>query len=358
MSVVCESSSVPHSHHPPAAKVRRSPGEQAEHGIPSHRGGDSGPAGRHPCCRDSERLLALLAVLVGQADPCAVAEQVARMIREWSGFDRVFLRIAPDTTVEGAGAAALAALDSHHPDCPCTAVMADDSGIPSPPTPDRPSFVAATAREIQARIPNTSGSFTRCRGCANDGCESMAIVPLRSAGGPLGVIQLQSRRPGVLDPRIARFLEVAAPHIAAGLVSASRMAALERRIRQVAALVSETDRPRQSQPRSESAATLGAFAALSAREIDVLRLLVRNRRPAAIARDLRRSIHTVRNHLKAIYRKLDLHSQADLVAFVEASPARSALLRPRAPHASGAQTRGAAQRGFETLFIGIRDSRN
>ena len=53
--------------------------------------------------------------------------------------------------------------------------------------------------------------------------------------------------------------------------------------------------------------------ALSPREWDVLRGLIDHKRPPAIARDLFISHHTVRNHLKSIFGKLAVHSQAELL---------------------------------------------
>jgi DNA-binding NarL/FixJ family response regulator len=56
---------------------------------------------------------------------------------------------------------------------------------------------------------------------------------------------------------------------------------------------------------------------LSEREWDVLRLLLTSLRPAQIARELGISLNTVRNHLKSIYGKVDVHSQAELIDLVK-----------------------------------------
>lgn len=58
---------------------------------------------------------------------------------------------------------------------------------------------------------------------------------------------------------------------------------------------------------------LPELASLSSREWEVLRGLVDHKRPPVIARELYISPHTVRNHLKSIFSKLDVHSQAELV---------------------------------------------
>lgn len=53
--------------------------------------------------------------------------------------------------------------------------------------------------------------------------------------------------------------------------------------------------------------------ALSQREREILKALLEHRRPRQIAQELFISVHTVRNHLKSIYAKLDVHSHAELV---------------------------------------------
>lgn len=63
-----------------------------------------------------------------------------------------------------------------------------------------------------------------------------------------------------------------------------------------------------------------SFGDLSAREREVMRLLLDGGRPAAIARLLSISPHTVRNHVKAIFRKLGVHSQMDLICRFRPGP--------------------------------------
>jgi DNA-binding CsgD family transcriptional regulator len=55
------------------------------------------------------------------------------------------------------------------------------------------------------------------------------------------------------------------------------------------------------------------LAVLTRREHEVLELLLGGQRVASIARRLFVSQHTVRNHLKSIFRKLHAHSQAELI---------------------------------------------
>ena len=56
-----------------------------------------------------------------------------------------------------------------------------------------------------------------------------------------------------------------------------------------------------------------AVESLTRRERDVLQLLLDGRRVSSIARSLYLSPHTVRNHLKSIFRKLGAHSQSELL---------------------------------------------
>jgi DNA-binding CsgD family transcriptional regulator len=72
--------------------------------------------------------------------------------------------------------------------------------------------------------------------------------------------------------------------------------------------------------------TLSAVETLTRREKDVLQLLLDGRRVSSIAHALYLSPQTVRNHLKAIFRKLGAHSQAELLDSL-----RLAAQEPRAP---------------------------
>jgi DNA-binding CsgD family transcriptional regulator len=64
---------------------------------------------------------------------------------------------------------------------------------------------------------------------------------------------------------------------------------------------------------------LSAVDTLTRREKDVLQLLLDGRRVSSIARALYLSPQTVRNHLKAIFRKLGAHSQAELLDSLRAA---------------------------------------
>ena len=55
------------------------------------------------------------------------------------------------------------------------------------------------------------------------------------------------------------------------------------------------------------------FEQLSAREREVAQRLLAGRPTAGVADDLGISPHTVRNHVKAIFHKLDVHSRLELM---------------------------------------------
>jgi DNA-binding CsgD family transcriptional regulator len=66
-------------------------------------------------------------------------------------------------------------------------------------------------------------------------------------------------------------------------------------------------------PASLAGSTLDGLGVLTRREKDVLQLLLEGHRVSSIARRLHLSPQTVRNHLKAIFRKLGAHSQVELI---------------------------------------------
>jgi DNA-binding CsgD family transcriptional regulator len=61
-------------------------------------------------------------------------------------------------------------------------------------------------------------------------------------------------------------------------------------------------------------------SALSTRQLEIVELLLRGARVPAIARVLYVSQSTVRNHLSAIYRKFNVHSQSELLEKLRAGP--------------------------------------
>ncbi|MCG5052285.1 MAG: response regulator transcription factor [Myxococcales bacterium] len=72
----------------------------------------------------------------------------------------------------------------------------------------------------------------------------------------------------------------------------------------------------QGNPLVDGLLTDAERQAISIREKEVLRLLMQGRRAPEMAAALKISPHTVRNHLKAIYQKLGVHSQGALAEFL------------------------------------------
>ena len=67
------------------------------------------------------------------------------------------------------------------------------------------------------------------------------------------------------------------------------------------------------------------LAGMSRHELDVLQLLLSSRRVASIARELSTSACTLRNHLRAVFRKLGTHSKAELLEWSRGSSPATTL---------------------------------
>jgi DNA-binding NarL/FixJ family response regulator len=67
----------------------------------------------------------------------------------------------------------------------------------------------------------------------------------------------------------------------------------------------------------QPAPELPALGALTGREREVLRLLLQGARVAKVSAELGITANTVRNHLKAIYRKLGVGSRIELMRLLE-----------------------------------------
>src|SRR5262249_28329565 len=65
------------------------------------------------------------------------------------------------------------------------------------------------------------------------------------------------------------------------------------------------------------------LAVLTQREIDVVRLLLDGFSSEDIGHQLRVSVHTVRSHMQAIFRKIGVHSRPELLSRFISSPSRS-----------------------------------
>ena len=95
----------------------------------------------------------------------------------------------------------------------------------------------------------------------------------------------------------------------------------EEKLRAIAAVVNDVplavERSRSITPtRAQmTPATVAHENGLSAREREVVDLLANGARVVTIAQQLRLSPHTVRNHLKSVFRKLNVHGQHELFEY-------------------------------------------
>ena len=87
-------------------------------------------------------------------------------------------------------------------------------------------------------------------------------------------------------------------------------------LRQVLEQSIETIRDITAQPsdvHTHKHANVSSIAGLTQREVEVLECLLRGDRPALIASHLKVALNTVRRHLSAIYRKLNVNSQVECI---------------------------------------------
>lgn len=89
--------------------------------------------------------------------------------------------------------------------------------------------------------------------------------------------------------------------------------AMEGRLGQIAEVLRDAGVVKLNRHPGLSPEVADRIAGMSRRELEVLQLLVSSRRVSSIARELSISAYTVRNHLRAVFRKLDVHSQTELL---------------------------------------------
>ena len=95
---------------------------------------------------------------------------------------------------------------------------------------------------------------------------------------------------------------------------AASSARSQARLRRIAEVVGVRQSPGTAVAKAEVPPHLGPrVASLSARERDVLGLLLAGYRVTSLGRALAVSPNTVRNHLRAVFRKLQVHSQEELI---------------------------------------------
>lgn len=100
--------------------------------------------------------------------------------------------------------------------------------------------------------------------------------------------------------------------------AAARAAELERRMRRIAAEVHAADLL-DAPDRDLTLRDVPRLAELSERQVEILARLMRGQRVPAIARHMYLAPSTVRNHLSTVFRKLGVHSQAELIDLVRSS---------------------------------------
>lgn len=104
------------------------------------------------------------------------------------------------------------------------------------------------------------------------------------------------------------------PDAAHGEAMTKAIAGIEARLGRLTSMLVEAGIAPASPGAAEAASQrVQSMRQLSSREREVLRQLLANRRVPQIADKLFISQHTVRTHLKSIFRKLNVHSQAELI---------------------------------------------
>jgi len=138
---------------------------------------------------------------------------------------------------------------------------------------------------------------------------STTASPLRDSRGHIVGVVLITRNISASSPGAKRVETSVAQ-------KTTRLLELERGIQQLAGAI-ENYRKAEGSPRDFDADS--PLHQLSARERQVLDLLGQGYRPRSIAEKLRVSPETVRNHLKAMFKKTGTHSQEELTALLRAS---------------------------------------
>lgn len=162
---------------------------------------------------------------------------------------------------------------------------------------DRPRFLGAVGRAIA----DQAGVSTDLRLPTEDGGQRtvhVLVVPL-------------------IDERL-RFGFAIAHHLDVGQDAAARIATLEQHLWRIAREVEEAGVVHGFDRVPDPSAVPG-LEGLSGRQWEVLTRLLRGERPPGIAKSLFVSQSTVRNHLTAIFRKLGVNSQEELLELLHGS---------------------------------------
>jgi PAS domain S-box-containing protein len=299
--------------------------------------------------------LVLLRLLNQHDQTRELLRQLTELLRVWSGCEAIAVRLRegedfPFYETRGlptefvrtgrslcrydtAGRLALDEAGNPVMECLCGQVVSGQLDTSLGCCSRRGSFWTNSLSSVSAAI-----QPTRAR-CLQEGFESMALIPLRHGDEVLGMLQISDRAPGRFSEALIDFLEHAGEQIAISLAQKAKLSSLEGGLRQIAALIAEIGVGARDSPRMPPALRT-ALSSLSRRETEVLRLLLMNRRPTTIARELSRSVHTVRNQLKAIFRKLDVHSQEELLNRLGPNPGLLARSPDRPAPATPAGVKG------------------
>lgn len=196
--------------------------------------------------------------------------------------------------------------DGRHPDN----VEFPVAGSPCEPVVGgRPSYcpIGVTRRYVQV-------GFQKA-----EGIEAYAAHPLTSSDGVRrGLISVMSRQRFKDGRRVRRLLAACAPRLAGKIErlhrdrKAAPPAPFVAMLQRVQALLLDEDA--WAGTGLAPAGTVGLH--VTPREKEIIRGLVCYRRLATVADVLGISVHTARNHLKSVFRKLNLHSQDELLQFL------------------------------------------
>jgi DNA-binding CsgD family transcriptional regulator len=164
-------------------------------------------------------------------------------------------------------------------------------------------FRSATTPEVASRVLREASAVDVTRDAAAVRCETLV---------------LHRRDATVIPLELSERLVEAIPHATLRVLDGSSAALFfERSDEVVGELIrfvtgSTTARP-PSRPARGSAASTGV-AGLTARELEVLRLLAGGQTNAEIAGDLGLSVNTIERHVGNVYRKIDARGRADATA--------------------------------------------
>jgi two-component system, cell cycle sensor histidine kinase and response regulator CckA len=197
---------------------------------------------------DREAMVALLRLLNSPNDTRELIRAVTGLVQEWSGSEAVGVRLQdgddfpyyetrgfPPEFVEAENYLcardlnAELVLDSQcNPvlQCICGNILNGRFESLRPFLTPGGSFWTNSITKVLAEITETDThgrTFNRCHG---DGFESVALVPLRSSGRVLGLLQLNDRRPGRFDPELIVQMERAAASLAIAVEQRQTQAAL------------------------------------------------------------------------------------------------------------------------------------